>query len=195
MDILYEKVLVLNKSFYPLSIVSVRRALELLFCNKAIITDSQWISYTLDEWTATHLSDLSKAVRTTSKLYIAPDTIRLKDQDKVFERGINLTRQNVFIRDDFACMYCGSTYDLTIDHVVPRSRAKDFGFNPKKLHSWGNLVTCCYKCNSKKADKTPEEVGFTLREKPRRPSGITFTRKRGWRPCWDIFFHKKEGVR
>lgn len=190
MEILNDRVLVLNKSFYPLSIVTVRRALELLFSDKAVITDSQWISYTLDEWSSDNLGDLTRAIRTTSKLYIAPETIRLKAQDKVFERGINLTRQNVFIRDNFSCMYCSSTQDLTIDHVVPRSRAKDFGFHPKRIHSWGNLVTCCYKCNSKKANRTPEEVGFVLREKPRRPAGITFKMKRGWKPCWDIFFAK-----
>jgi len=187
-NILTEKVLVLNKSFYPLSIVTVRRALELLFCDKAVITDDQWMSYSLDEWTDCNLEAMDKAIRTTHRYYIAPDTIRLKAQDKVFERGINLTRSNVFIRDQFSCMYCNSTNNLTIDHVIPKSRGKEFNFHPKRMNSWGNMVTCCVKCNSKKANRTPEEVGFVLREKPRRPSGITFKMKKGWKPCWDVFF-------
>jgi len=79
-------------------------------------------------------------------------------------RGFRVNRNRIFRRDNHECVYCGSKRDLTIDHVLPRSRG---GRN-----TWTNLTTCCQKCNLKKGDKTPEEARMQLRVKPYDPGYI-----------------------
>ena len=85
---------------------------------------------------------------------------------KIPYKNIELSRNNVFKRDGFECQYCGSVRDLTLDHVLPRSRGG--------RSSWKNLVTACKPCNAKKGDFTPEEAGFDLHTKPFKPSYIMF---------------------
>ena len=186
-DILRDKVLVLNKMFFPLCTVDVQRALYLIFTGKALVMGTDWVTYTLEEWTESNLKDLHRAIRTTKTLYIAPEVIRLTDYDQIFDRGLNLTRQNVYLRDGFECAYCGSKSNLTIDHVIPKSRMKEFKLDPKFIHSWLNLVTCCSPCNAEKGDKSLEEIGFKLKFKPKKPTGISFKLKKAWKPSWSTF--------
>ncbi len=77
------------------------------------------------------------------------------------------TRKSIFTRDGYRCVYCGTNHlPLTIDHVTPRVRGgKD---------EWDNLVCCCTKCNNLKGDRTPEEVGFSLSTRPRRPKCLPY---------------------
>jgi 5-methylcytosine-specific restriction endonuclease McrA len=84
-------------------------------------------------------------------------------------KGVVMSRQNIFKRDGYCCVYCGSRKDLTLDHVLPKSR------NGKS--SWTNLVTACQKCNSKKGDQTPEEANMRLPYQPYKPSFILFIRE------------------
>jgi 5-methylcytosine-specific restriction endonuclease McrA len=77
-------------------------------------------------------------------------------------RKIIPTRENIFKRDGFQCVYCPSKTNLTIDHVTPKSRGGD--------NTWLNMVTCCNKCNGKKDNKTPQEAGMEMRIKPFQPS-------------------------
>jgi 5-methylcytosine-specific restriction endonuclease McrA len=75
-----------------------------------------------------------------------------------------LTRRTVIARDLYTCQYCGAQpgrAELTIDHVLPRSRGGKT--------TWENAVTACKPCNHKKRDRTPEEAEMTLRAKPSRP--------------------------
>lgn len=55
-------------------------------------------------------------------------------------------------RDGRACVYCGHTKYLTLDHILPLSRGGD---NDER-----NLAIACRPCNSKKKDRTPEEAGM-----------------------------------
>ncbi len=55
------------------------------------------------------------------------------------------------------CVYCGSNVNLTRDHVVPRSRGSEFKLKRRQLNNASNLVTCCYRCNQAKGDRSPEE--------------------------------------
>ena len=97
-----------------------------------------------------------------------PSVIRLSRYIAVPYKGVNLTRQNIFKRDNFECQYCGTRKDLTIDHVVPSSKGGP--------HSWLNLVTACKRCNARKGDFTPEEAFMQLRHRPYKPSYATFLR-------------------
>jgi hypothetical protein len=122
-------------------------------------------------------------IRSVNSAYPMPSVIKLKRYVNAPFKRVMLSRQNVFKRDGFTCVYCGTKKDLTIDHVIPRSR--------NGTSTWNNLVTACKRCNTKKGNRTPEEVGFILRDRPFRPSYTMFIQKfsgfvaHEWRPFLD----------
>ena len=97
-----------------------------------------------------------------------------------------LSRQNIFRRDNSSCQYCGKTEDLTLDHVIPKSRGG--------RTSWDNLTTACKRCNSRKGDLTPEEAQMPLKIKPYKPSFVMFLRDFGGmiEDSWLPFLGKKK---
>ncbi len=136
------KVLVLNASYEPLNITSWRRAVVLLIKGKA------------------------EQVEHNGKFVYAefplPTVIRLRHYVRVPYKEIPLTRRNILSRDAHSCQYCSySGDDLTLDHVVPRSRGG--------IDSWENIVTACVRCNVKKGNRTPREASMLLRNQPRKP--------------------------
>ena len=136
------KALVSNASYEPLNITSWRRAAVLLVKGKA-----------------ERIEHNGKLIYTGFPL---PTVIRLLHYVRVPYKEIPLTRRNILHRDGHTCQYCGYTGDeLTIDHVVPRSRGGG--------DSWENLVTACVRCNVKKGSRTPQEAHMLLRKPPRRP--------------------------
>ena len=119
-------VLVLNQDYQPLSICSVQRSMKLLFLEKAELLHD----------------DPEKELSTTRTSYQYPSVIRLRNYIRIPYTKVVLSRRNIMRRDKFSCQYCAKKSDLTIDHVLPKSRGgKD---------QWENLVTACEKCNVKK---------------------------------------------
>jgi len=90
-----------------------------------------------------------------------PVVIRLLYYVKIPHKDIPLTRKNIMHRDNYTCQYCGKKSDMTIDHVIPRSR----GGRDK----WDNVVAACLRCNVTKGSRTPREAGYKLARKPARP--------------------------
>ncbi len=139
-------VLVLNQSYEPLNICRVRRAVVLLYQNKAEM-----------------LEDGSGFIHSASYEFPVPSVIRLAYMIKRplrFER--KLTRLEVFKRDQYTCQYCGrETRQLTLDHVIPRYRGGQ--------HTWENVVSACVPCNRRKACRTPKEAGMKLVRQPSLP--------------------------
>lgn len=148
-----QKVLVLNADFRALSVCSVPKAFLLVYLNKAEVVNN---------------AD-GKALRTVSTSFPMPSVIRLLRYVNMPYRGVVLSRQNIFKRDGYQCVYCGSKNNLTLDHVVPRSKGGKT--------SWTNLVTACQDCNSKKGDLTVEEAGLKLPYEPFRPSFVMFLKE------------------
>lgn len=155
--------LVLNATYEPLSVVSARRAICLVLCDKADVV--------ADDGTEIHSEKLSMA---------GPIVIRLRYVVKVpYHRHTAMSRRAVFARDNHRCGYCGQTAD-SIDHVMPRSRG---GKNV-----WENVIAACRGCNLRKRDRTPEEAGMHLSTVPRAPremSWITYAVPRvpeEWKP-------------
>lgn len=146
------RVLVLNFDYSPISVCSVQRAFLLVYLQKA-------------EMLAGAKDGLLHSVTQTFPM---PAVIRLLRYIPVPYKGVMLTRQNVFKRDGHTCQYCGTQKDLTLDHVIPRSK------NGKS--SWSNLVTACKRCNSRKGNNSPEAAGLQLKNKPIRPSYLEFLR-------------------
>ncbi|WP_299990696.1 HNH endonuclease [uncultured Pontibacter sp.] len=145
-----DKVLILNQDFSAIAVCTVTKAFLLVYLEKAEL-----------------ISKANGAVlRTVSTSYPVPSVIRLQRYVKVPYYGIALSRHNVLRRDNFLCQYCGTSRNLTLDHLLPRSRGGET--------SWQNIVTACSRCNSRKGDRTPEEAGLKLHRHPSRPSLNTF---------------------
>lgn len=170
---LSRRVLVLNLDHRPLTVINVQRAFLLVFLEKAdMVAGANGFQ-----------------LRSVNSTYAMPSVIKLKRYVNAPFKEVMLSRQNVFKRDGFQCTYCGTNKDLTIDHVIPRS--KNGG------STWSNLVTACKRCNSKKGNRTPAEAGLILREKPFRPSYALFIQKFSgfvsdeWRPFLNGWATKK----
>ncbi len=160
------RVLILNASYEPLHVCSVKRAVILLMHD-----------------IAERLEDSDKILRSPSQIFIVPSIIKLKKYVKrPHHQRVAFNRKNVFRRDDNTCQYCGvRSGDLTLDHVHPRSRGGDT--------SWENVVACCRKCNAKKRDRTPDEAKMHLRRKPYAPK-FMFSSAFGVMPTIDPVWEK-----
>ncbi len=144
-----QKVLILNQDYSAISLCSIHKAFILLFLEKAELVEKR-----------------TGALRTISKSFPVPSIIRLQRYVNVPYKGIALSRQNIMRRDHFRCLYCDSTKNLTIDHIIPRSRGGE--------SNWTNLGTACMRCNTRKGDRTPEEANMLLKQKPKKPSLTSF---------------------
>lgn len=166
-------VLVLNSSYAVLRLVSARRAFVLLVRQAAevITTDGgRYESFDFARWTdrsgllAAGGCDHLDWVHTATLTLAVPRIIRLTDYHGFPREGVALTRRNVYARDGNACQYCGTRLaarQLTIDHVIPRSRGG--------AESWSNLVTACMPCNTRKGGRTPRAAGMQLVRRPVEP--------------------------
>ena len=142
---LQKPVLVLNASYEPINVCAARRALVLVLKGVA----------SAEEETAQHIHSARSSVR-------LPSVIRLLEYRRIPHQTRALSRKNILMRDRYTCQYCHRTLpssELTLDHVVPRSRAGE--------SNWENLVACCNPCNNKKGSRTPEEAGMKLARQPR----------------------------
>lgn len=90
------------------------------------------------------------------------------------------SRSMIYKRDGHKCQYCGSTKELTIDHIIPRSRGGE--------DTWENLVVACTSCNSRKGDKLLEDTNLVLQTIPRKPiNKMLFALDRANDPEWNEY--------
>lgn len=166
--VLHEPCLVLNRNWQPVTFLPVQTAIVNVMRDMASVLDVEdYLLLTFEEWVELG-RDTGRAIRTPSRTISAPEVIVLKKYGERPPRKVVFNRPNLGKRDAFTCQYCGVTLasdDLTIEHVLPRSRG-----GPT---SWENCVAACEDCNSRKADRTPGEAGMRLRSLPIRPD---------WRP-------------
>ena len=164
-DLLERATLVINRSWRPVHVTTVRRALCMVFREAArIVAPDTLATYTFLEWIRRPPPADEVAIRSPSVRLAAPEVILLQHFDRVPCHEAPFTRRNLFLRDDFTCQYCGrrcNTDLLSVDHVLPRSRGG--------TTSWENCVLACVGCNARKADRTPKEVGLRLLRPPVRP--------------------------
>jgi 5-methylcytosine-specific restriction endonuclease McrA len=158
-------VLVLNKSWMPVHVISWKRSMNLIVRDEVLILDSEFAPYNFEEWTK--VSPTLKGyptVASVSMTIAVPEIIVLRHYNKLPDRDVKYTRENLFQRDKYTCQYCTKAFRrkyLTVDHVIPSSR--------NGSNNWDNLVTACFDCNSKKADRTPGEAGMHLLNIPKKP--------------------------
>src|SRR5437763_17141218 len=145
------RVLVLNATYEPINVCTVRRATVLLLKQKAeLVERGQW------QLRSEHTQmPRPVVIRLVSYVRVPRDTHRRK-----------ITRRAVFARDGWTCQYCGARSNLTVDHVIPKSKGGSSG--------WDNIVAYCAPCNRRKGDALPRQVGMHLTRQPRTPSPHVF---------------------
>lgn len=147
--------LILNATYEPLGVVSVRRAAILVLSAKAVL-----------------VVDGDGILHSARQAIPVPSVIRLTRFVKVpYRVTVGLSRRAVFARDGGRCAYCRGPAE-TIDHIMPRSRGG--------RHAWENVVAACARCNHRKSDRTPAELGWTLHTVPTVPRG----------PAWRVLGHR-----
>lgn len=143
--LLQTPVLVLNASYEPINICGARRAIVLVLKGLAMPEEENG-------------HDLH-AARITMRV---PSVIRLLEYRRIPHQTRALSRKNILLRDRNTCQYCGVVLpsgDLTLDHVVPRSRGGS--------STWENLVACCHLCNRRKGNHLLLETDMKLLKEPR----------------------------
>lgn len=170
---LSSSVLVLNRHYLAVHVINVRRAFALLVRDLAEVIhveDGQYANYDFESWR--EISELKAQFKEPNEDWLrsvnfevqVPRVIRLLFYDRVPNQTVRFNRRNLFARDNNSCQYCGkrfSTSELSLDHVVPRSRGGDT--------SWENIVCACIACNVKKGGRTPQEAHMALIRKPTKP--------------------------
>jgi 5-methylcytosine-specific restriction endonuclease McrA len=144
------KALVLNLDYSPITVCSAQRAFLLVFLNKAELIKENG----------------TNSFRSVDQVYPMPAVIKVKRYINVPYKGVVLTRENVFKRDSYTCQYCGTTKELTLDHLIPKAKGGQT--------SWNNLVTACKKCNSQKGDFSLEQTNMKLSFRPYKPSYVMY---------------------
>ena len=146
------RVLVLNASYEPINVCTVRRA--------AVLILKDWAEILKHSDHVLHAETLTlprpAVIRLTSYVRIPRDA-----------HARRITRRAVFARDRWTCQYCGSVRgSLTVDHVIPRSKGG--------ASSWDNIVASCAPCNRRKGDRLPTQIDMHPRQRPRAPSATIF---------------------
>jgi 5-methylcytosine-specific restriction endonuclease McrA len=142
-----EQVLLLNITYEPLRIINWKKAITLFLLGKVEV-----------------LEEYGQEIHSVSFSVKLPSVVRLLWLVKRPKTPIRFSRQNIYARDKYACQYCGKKFpseELSYDHVIPKSRGGKT--------EWGNIVTCCFRCNRKKGGRTPKEARMKLIRKPSFP--------------------------
>jgi len=159
------QVLALNKSFSPVGIISFKKAIILLFKEKAKVLEvNSYYTYDWHEWADMDFENYNK-IRTSKQSICVPEIIVLKEYDKIQKRRLKPNKKNIYKRDNGHCQYCSkflTIKEATIDHINPKSKNGKF--------TWDNCVLSCVKCNLKKGNYDLKEIGMKLLKKPEIPS-------------------------
>ena len=146
------RVLVLNASYEPINVCTVRRAAVLILKDRAEI-----------------LEHADRALHAEKLTLPRPAVIRLINYVRIPRdaHARRITRRAVFARDRWTCQYCGTVRStLTVDHVIPRSKG-----GPS---SWDNIVASCAPCNRRKGDRLPAQIDMHPRHRPQAPTATIF---------------------
>lgn len=170
---LNEPTLVLNRSWVAITTTTVRDALTLVFRGVAkVIQPETYETHDFESWADLSVTKGQPSIHTVRLEIRVPEVILLTRHDRLPERSVPFSRRNLYRRDGFRCQYCGrrqATSDLSIDHVLPRSRGG--------RTTWENCVLACIPCNVRKGSKVLGEVGMHLIRSPEKPP---------WSPCLSV---------
>ena len=186
--LLNTKVLMLNRSYLPIHVTSVRRAFALLYQGLARAVNEQYQTFDFDSWSDLSVSVHDESIGLVNRAIRVPRVILLVSYDRIPKRQVRFSRFNIYARDNCTCQYCGKKFprqELNLDHVVPRSRGG--------TSTWENVVCSCQNCNWRKGGRTPAEAKLTLLRTPFKPKWTPFmqqafsvARYREWLPFINV---------
>jgi 5-methylcytosine-specific restriction endonuclease McrA len=184
--LLNQSVLVLNRNWIAVHICDVRRAISLLYQDLARVVTDDFQTLDFDSW-----RDLSIAARNVEMIHtpryplMIPQVVKLVLYSGFPPLHVKFSRRNIYLRDRNQCQYCGARpprEEMTIDHVVPRSRGG------KTV--WENVVLACSRCNARKGNRQISSSGMQLIRKPKKPHWLQALRPNfdtSDRPLWQKF--------
>jgi len=170
-----QRVLVLNRLWQPVQTCTARRAIKLLCVGNAKVVqthgEEKFMTHDFPSWLDySTLHEEEEMIHSISLSLCIPQIIVLGAYDRMPKLKVKFTRQNVFHRDQYTCQYCRQTFSeekLNLDHLIPRDKGG--------ATTWDNIVTSCFKCNSKKGNKMPREARMFPMQEPKAPK---------WRPSY-----------
>jgi 5-methylcytosine-specific restriction endonuclease McrA len=160
-------VLVLNRSYFPVHITSVKRALVMLYQGIARAVDREYQTFDFSTWSDLRVDSHHERIGLVDRMIRVPRVLLLIAYDRLPRKGIRFSRMNIYLRDKNTCQYCGRIFpknELNLDHVTPRSRGG--------MSEWENIVCSCVDCNRRKGGSLPEEVGMALIKRPEKPRWV-----------------------
>lgn len=187
-SVLNTKVLMLNRSYLPIHVTSVRRAFALLYQGLARAVNEQYQTFDFESWSDLSVSVHDESIGLVNRSIRVPRVILLVSYDRIPKRQVRFSRFNIYARDNCTCQYCGKKFprhELNLDHVIPRSRGG--------TSTWENVVCSCQTCNRRKGGRTPQEAKISLLRKPFKPKWTPFmqqtfslSRYREWLPFINV---------
>ena len=145
-----EQVLLLNITYEPLRVINWKRAIVMLTLGKVEVVE-----------------EYTREIHSVSFSIKLPSVVRLLRFVRRPKTPVKFCRQNIYVRDNYRCQYCGGLFpstELTWDHVVPKARGG--------RTEWENIVSCCVECNRQKGGRLPSEVSMSLIRKPKKPEWL-----------------------
>jgi 5-methylcytosine-specific restriction endonuclease McrA len=181
-------VLVLNKSYLPVHVTTVKRAFCLLYAGIARAVNAQYETFDYESWSRITIERNDETLGLVDRVIKVPRVILLLAYDRVPKRRVRFSRYNIFARDKSTCQYCGHRFsrsELNLDHVVPRAQGG--------TSTWENVVCSCHECNRRKGGRTPAEARMRLVTQPRKPAwtppislSVPAVMRREWAPFLDF---------
>jgi 5-methylcytosine-specific restriction endonuclease McrA len=181
-------VLVLNKSYLPVHVTTIKRAFCLLYAGIAKAVNAQYETFDYESWSQITIERNDETIGLVDRVIKVPRVILLLAYDRVPKRRVRFSRYNIFARDKSICQYCGHRFsrsELNLDHVVPRAQGG--------TSTWENVVCSCHECNRRKGGKTPGEARMRLITQPRKPAwtppislSVPAVMRREWAPFLDF---------
>lgn len=163
--VLSQPTLVLNRGWSAIATTTVRHAIGLVYTGAArVIRPETYESHAFDSWADLAVPPGEPALKTVTLRIRVPEVIVLTRYSGMPTQKATFSRRNLYKRDRNTCQYCGArpgTSELSIDHVVPRSRGG--------RSTWENCVLACVRCNGKKANRRPSEAEMHLLRRPVAP--------------------------
>lgn len=171
------KVLVLNKNYQAVRIISLYQCIQKLYLGKCYVLDSDYSRYTFEQWVSYSMNrdkEQQKIYGVDFYIY-RPYLILLNSYSR--KKQPKLSKHNLYIRDQGCCQYCGKHFKrqkLTMDHVYPKSKGG--------MLNWQNVVLSCKGCNSRKGSKLLQQVDMKLIKKPQIPDLV------------ELYINKRKGM-
>lgn len=162
-------VLVINRSYFPVHVTTLKRAVCMLYQGIAKAIDNEYKTFDFKSWMELAAAANDETIGLVGRVIRVPRVIVLVAYDHLPKRGIRFSRLNIMLRDKHTCQYCHKRMarnQLNLDHVIPRSQGG--------LTTWENVVTSCHECNRKKGGRTPKEAGMKLIHLPFKPATVPF---------------------